>query len=726
MKASSKSITEVLAQENVTFFIPPFQRSYAWGKEEVKRLCDDVKKIIDAYRQSIRQEHFFGTLVLKEQISGENQKVFVVVDGQQRLTTSLLFLIALRDSLFDDEAKIEITSEFLTSRANTNPHQIRVKLKQVTDDSQAFVALIEGKRANSGTILDAYSLFSAFISEENITREEAEKALGSLNVAVIELESDSWRGEDPQIIFETLNSLGKPLTLADLVRNFILLGLDAEQQTEIYENKWFPKLEHILKDKSSEFLRDFLVYKKAQAVKAVNAANAKAIYYEYVTYIKAKYRTTVDFVEEILPYVPLYYYIVTESYPEELTQDVTTSRRIKELLRNVFHDIKSNVFKSLVLGILYRWKIENTMTDELMINCLEGIRVYLTRRRICRLTEGENVNIPSLCGRIAEINNQSDFLSQLSNFFYSLRLPNDIEIRQELNLRDFYNGLKGLSKFILLSMERVENNAIDFRDKRYVVEQIMPGRLNNQWKAHLGLEWETLHHRYANNIGNLVLTNLGNPMGSISFDDKKQKLTNHNLLGARLADVERWNEEAIRDHQRFMIDKFLEAFALPEKFRAAKNYNVPIENPPQDRPIIFPANVDGVVLATNNTPTRIFIRNVEYNVNTWREVYLKFLNYIANDQQNRFDTMVSTSIRNRDLNNVANFAQLQEIIQQDHQRSSWYKSLDGRTYRQVVNDPNRENFSFFRVHSSAEALLQKISNLMSGFEIGDNEVYVQL
>ncbi len=222
MKTENHSINHVLAKNSTSFFIPPFQRAYAWGKPEIDRYFSDVMRIIKSEldnEQREKLEHFFGTIVIKEEGAGFSNKS-IIVDGQQRLTSTLLFLIALRDIETDIKKKDFITQNYLTN--SSSDFQDKIKLKQVTKDWEGYKALVNNQEPRQGVVSNAYNHFSKLISENKLTQPDITLehyiiAIQRMNVAVIFLDERPFKGEYPQIIFETLNSLGKPLTLSDLV-----------------------------------------------------------------------------------------------------------------------------------------------------------------------------------------------------------------------------------------------------------------------------------------------------------------------------------------------------------------------------------------------------------------------------------------------------------------------------------------------------------------------------
>ncbi len=441
MKTESHSINDVLAKNATSFFIPPFQRAYAWGRPEIERYFSDISRIIESEldaRQHDKLEHFFGTVVIKEEKAGFANKS-VVVDGQQRLTTTLIFLIALRDCEIDTIKQDYITQNYLTN--NSSSFQDKIKLKQVTKDWNSYRALVNKTQPTPGVISIAYELLKKFINEKKKLNPEVNFehyiiAIQRINVAVIFLDERPFKGEDPQIIFETLNSLGKPLTLSDLVRNFVLLNMESNKQSDIYEKTWHPKIEDILDENTSKFFRDYLQYKTASSLKVVSDNNTKELYQQFKDFVEDNFEDHNDFVIEIVRFVKCYKWILTEVVNDTISLNNNKDKEIKELLRNIFHDIKAEAFKPFVLGLLdyHQFTINDVrLNDEFLISTLATIRTYLIRRRILGLTQGENKNIVTFSKKIEGlIKGSISMLELLTNVFYRLRLPNDNEIKSTL------------------------------------------------------------------------------------------------------------------------------------------------------------------------------------------------------------------------------------------------------------------------------------------------------
>jgi len=739
MKTYSFSIHDVLSKNAVSFFIPPFQRAYAWGRPEIERFFYDVRRIIESEldsNQKDKLEHFFGTLVLKEETEGFSTR-WLIIDGQQRLTTVLLFLIALRDLEINERNKELITSTYLVNPSSD--FQDKIKLKQVTKDWDAYRALIKGEKPVPGNITRAYELLKRLIieyheSNQELTIEHYIKAIQRLNVAVIFLDERPFKGEDPQVIFETLNSLGRPLTLSDLVRNYILLGLRSNDQTEVYDNIWYPNIEKVLEDDTSYFFRDYLQYKKSTYLKVVSDNNTKELYQEFKEFVKNEFGERVhDFVSDITKYVKLYKWIIREKYDSD---DVISSNskydiEIKELLRNIFHDIGSEAFKPFVLGLLeyHQYpKGDIRISDEMLISILKTIRTYLIRRRVLKLTQGENKSIVTLCKRIEDIaQGKVSIIEILTNLPYNLRFPSDDEIENALKSMNFYEELKDYAKFILGKIE--ENNSkvtVNFRSDKVTIEHIMPQKLSEEWEKELGANWEEVHKKYLHNIGNLILTEFNEEMGNKSFAEKKKKLMASNLsYRLSIINEDTWNEESIIRHRDRMIKWFLETFPLPDEYKHSNNWKASTESAVVEGEYIFPLDdEDRNVRFTK--PLEIITRGKSVKVETWVDVFLKFMRYIYDSPEYDFDIIMDNQeelFGNSDT--IVRWAKLKDMIEDDPD-SYWkdYRTLDGKTYQEV--DKLDSETLFVNVRMSAQKCLRRISNVMEKFNMDGDEVKIRI
>lgn len=732
MKTESHSINDVLAKNATSFFIPPFQRAYAWGRPEIERYFSDISRIIESElddKQHDKLEHFFGTVVIKEEKAGFANKS-VVVDGQQRLTTTLLFLIALRDSETDQFKKDFINQNYLTNNASS--FQDKIKLKQVTKDWDSYRALVNKTEPNPGVISIAYDLLKKLINEKKrlnsqVGFEQYIIAIQRMNVAVIFLDERPFKGEDPQIIFETLNSLGKPLTLSDLVRNFVLLNMESDKQSDIYEKIWHPKIEEVLYENTSKFFRDYLQYKTASSLKVVSDNNTKELYQQFKDFVDSDFDSHSDFIKDIVHFVKCYKWIITEVVNDTISSNNSNDRIIKELLRNIFHDIKAEAFKPFVLGLLeyHQYTVNNIkLSDETLISTLQTIRTYLIRRRILGLTQGENKNIVTLSKRIESISNGTvSMLELLTTMFYRLRLPNDNEMKSTLTSMNFYEGLKQYSKLILGKIEEHNTKvAVDFRNKKITIEHIMPQTLEDSWKVELGEHFSEIHKTYLHNIGNLILTEFNSEIGNKSFEEKKRKLATSSL-NYRLDVINRntWNEDSIKEHQTNMVKWFLSTFPLPEEFKEKANWNTQkIENTS-----FSPLDSDAGEMAEGNKPVELLINDDVIKVKTWQDVFIRFLKYLKDNPAYDFEFILDnqTELFRRD-ETIIKWSSLKELIDAKVDLSSRFKTFNGKVWdkEKELND----DLLFVHINISASACMTRIGNVMQKFNMAENSVEIRL
>lgn len=732
MKTESHSINDVLAKNATSFFIPPFQRAYAWGKPEIERYFSDISRIIESELDSGQHdklEHFFGTLVIKEERVGFAPRS-VVVDGQQRLTTTLIFLIALRDTEEDPNKKSFITDTYLKN--NSSSFQDKIKLKQVTKDWDSYKALVNKETPKPSVIAYAYELLTKFITEKKrlnpeVCFEHYIVAIQRMNVAVIFLDERPYKGEDPQIIFETLNSLGKPLTLSDLVRNFVLLNMESSKQSSIYENTWHPYIEEVLNDNASKFFRDYLQYKTASSLKVVSDNNTKELYQKFKEFVEGNFDSHNNFIEDIKKYVKCYNWIINENNFDMISTNTECDREIKELVRNIFHDIKAEAFKPLVLGLFdfHQYSQNNTrLGDSTLISILKSIRTYLIRRRVLGLGQGENKNMVLLCKKIEGLAKGTvTMLELLSGLFYRLRLPNDGEMLKGMMNMNFYEGLKQYSKLIMGKIEEHNSKvAVDFRNPKVTIEHIMPQKLDEQWKADLGERHEEIHKNYLHNIGNLILTEFNSEIGNKSFYEKKLKLNSSSLYyRLEILKHDKWDVDSIRQHQKQMINWFLAAFPLPEQYQGRANWNTQIS----ESPSFSPLDTDAGEMAEGNKPAEIRIYDQVIRVSSWQDVFLRFLKYLMDKAAYNFNFIMDnqTELFRRE-GVILKWHTLKNLIDSNVDLSNRYKTLDGKMWDKVKELD--EELIFVHINMSAPDCITRVSNVMAKLFMPDNSIEIKL
>ena len=699
MDVQRSNLKDLVAKNVTSFYIPPYQRAYAWKKAEITRFFRDLCRIIESELDKEcrdKLEHFFGTLVVKNEPVGIAGTRTIIIDGQQRVTTGLILLMAVRDLITDPKSQKLITDTYLVNPSST--FEDKIKLKQVTKDWDAYRALVLGHPMIPGAVTEAYKTFRRLLSDyctgdERVTPEHFVMALGRVNVAVIILDERAYKGEDPQIIFETLNSLGRPLTFSDLIRNFILLNMSSQKQTEAYEKVWYPKIEEPLGESTSSFLRDYLQLKLATSLKSISDSNTKELYQQFKDYATDNWESRDELMTDIVDYIDCYRFIIDPDF----TGSVSTDPRVKELTRNIFQDIGTEAFKPLVLELLHH-HCHSGHNEAQLISLLTTIRTYLIRRRVLKLTKAENKAIPRLCKRIEEIySGNISLIDLLSSQMYQLRMPNDIEIRSMLESLNFYKELTRYAKLILGKIEEHRAKvAVDFRDPKITIEHIMPQTITTAWRDELGEEADEIHARYLHNIGNLILTEFNVEMSNTSFENKKNRLATSSLAyRLDIMDKERWSLESILSHQKVMINAFIDTFSLPDEYQRAENWKQRVTEGYTD----FSPLDDGIHrLLAGEKPVSIRLDDVTAPVHSWQEVFLNFIKLVTQKRT----TLQYLKGNQKPLFNKDNALLTWRELQQDPGlvQKRYYKNLAGEFPFQAVEPSDDDEFVHIDISSS--------------------------
>ena len=290
LKATENKLLDMLSNNDVTFFIPPYQRNYEWDKEQCEVFMGDIIKTTKSNLKQQYSEHFFGTIVYvqNEPTFGQPNRL-VLTDGQQRITTTMLFLIALRDIVDDGNLKRFIDLKYLKNNNVTSDTEYKIKLKQVETDWETYRNIVLGfEFTNKDKTSAIYKNYMFFKNQLKKIKEEdkipivnlIEQGLAKFSIVTIQLEPIKNHWENPQEIFESMNSLGKPLSLGDLVRNYLLMGKDADTQNELYKNYWL-HMEQTLPERVSDFIRDFMQLRGEMDFKKATSANYKELYAQF-------------------------------------------------------------------------------------------------------------------------------------------------------------------------------------------------------------------------------------------------------------------------------------------------------------------------------------------------------------------------------------------------------------------------------------------------------------
>lgn len=578
MKANPTYLLDSLSNNDVTFFIPPYQRNYEWSVDNCRVLLSDVKKVAEKQLSNEKTEHFFGSIVYVIEDSGFGlPDKYVLTDGQQRITTTMLLLMALRDSINDSTYREQIQKRFLENDRADDSTEYKIKLKQVETDWEAYKLLalrheVPALLKNSA-VHQNYLYFRRELErlDEMAKKSLLEKGLQKFSIIAIQLEPDRNPWENPQEIFESMNSLGKPLSLADLVRNYLLMGKTSQEQTELYNEYWL-RLEKRLPGKLSEFIRDWMQSDQHKSYKVARENNYKELYGSFKEMVHDRS------VEE------LFDSFVNFSYPYSIVCGLahTEISRVDQLVSDL-NVIGVAPAYSYLTEVLAAWRARD-LSDKGVIDVLTGIRTYLLRRRVLGMTVAENKFYPVLGARLDELSNSEHpaetLFRQLSSQEYALRLPNDDEMTARLETMNFYNlGRSRSYPRLLLSLaeEHLTKSRPAWDDALLQLEHIMPQKLSDAWRQEIGRDPETAHQDYVNNVGNITLIRHNQELGNKPFNEKRSIYAGQSGLQVTqnlVVDQNTWNISSIQKRRDYIIDIFIQhILEVPARFKRASNWS---------------------------------------------------------------------------------------------------------------------------------------------------------
>ncbi|WP_418583264.1 DUF262 domain-containing protein [Holdemanella porci] len=577
MVPTAKNLLTLLSNNDVTFFIPPYQRNYEWDDSQCKVFWEDVIKTAKTNEGGTHTEHFFGSVTYfqDEGVFGEPTKL-ILIDGQQRITTTMLFLAALRDIIADSSQKEYINSRYLKNNNSIDETEYKIKLKQVESDWSAYKKIILSEDLSTEDKLSAvwhnYNFFktkiNSFIKENadyNLSK-LIEHGLDKFSVITIELQPKQNSWENPQEIFESMNSIGKPLSLADLVRNYLLLGLDAETQNKYYHQYWM-KIEKTVPKQISNFIRDYMQDVTAKPYRQASENNYKELYSLFKKIFANE--DAENLLYNLSKYSEYYSYISLSKSSGSVAVD------------KVLDDLKQvnvSTSYSFIMMLIAEWK-KGAFFDYDLVNILEAFKVYNYRRRILGITQNENKTFPTLVDKIQLLikakDKKREMFQILSKQENSMRLPNDVEMTREMETMNFYS-FKYCKYFLALVEENLTRSRPDLSDSHLQIEHIMPQKLNEQWKKSLGDDYEQIQQTYINSIGNLTLIRHNQELGNKSFNEKKDTYTNYSglqIAKTMITDKNDWNENTIKDRSIWLIKYILEKIVpIPSEMVRTNNF----------------------------------------------------------------------------------------------------------------------------------------------------------
>lgn len=563
MQAKETSLLQLMNTPNKQFVIPIYQRAYSWKREQCVRLWQDVLSAA----QGLEQTHFFGSIVYikgEEDIPMTSTQQCLVIDGQQRLTTVTLMLVALRQLLTGGRTAGNVDVETIDDYYLFNKHakgEQRYKLVLRGNDQDTLVHLLEQGRVDGVAqkrLRENYEFLYDEISKAPVSLDTVYEGIGKLTVVDVIL---SRAHDHPQRIFDSLNSTGLDLTQSDRVRNFILMDLDPERQEQLYRDYWQPITRLVFDeaqdvDHFDEFLRDYLTKESPTG----EIPHKDHVYEAFREYVQQRKSSDVSAIAAQLCKNANYYarMVRPKHYSEELAAGSDDPTKATRAILAALYDINR-----LDMSVSYPFVIEafddyasGRLSEADFVGVLRMIESYVMRRLVCSIPANALNKVFARLSREVDKSQYLDSLgAALATMRGSQRFPSDEEFREAFRSKDIYHQQTRV-KYILERLENYGKKELIFVTDALTVEHIMPQKLSDDWKAMLGDQWSSTYDTRLHTLGNLTLTGYNSSYSNASFIQKRDMVdpATGNLIGFRgspvtlnqdLAQLDHWDEATI-------------------------------------------------------------------------------------------------------------------------------------------------------------------------------------
>lgn len=557
MKASETNFLKFM-QGTKQFVIPNYQRKYSWTIQQCRQLWNDI---VRAAEDDQLKGHFVGSIVYIEkglyQISSVPQ--LLVIDGQQRMTTLTLFLLALGMAIEDSDQTYDITRKKIMNYYLVNSDEedeLFYKLVLTQSDKNTLAHLLADKNLpdeHSQRVSENYSFFVDVIKKSGMDLNKLFRGISKLIVVDIALDRDH---DNPQLIFESLNSTGLDLTQADLIRNYVLMKLEPKEQNEIYMDYWYPMEKSFgnLNDSTlfDRFMRDYLT------VKTGRIPNINDVYSSFKEYVYNLKGSTIELiVSDIYRYSK---YFVKLAFQTEADKD------INQVLIDI-NTLKVDVAYPLLLELYDDYEGQKLHKNE-FVTILRMVESYVFRRAICGVpTNSLNKTFATFSKEIDKANYLESVCAALILKDAYKRFPNNEEFAKELIIKDVYNFRN--RNYLLRKLEN--HNRKEIIDiETYTIEHIMPqnNNLSIQWRQELGSNWEEVQSSYLHTLGNLTLTRYNSELSDRPFKEKRDMdggfADSPLRLNKGIGKLDAWNADEITKRAKLLADQALLVWEYPQ------------------------------------------------------------------------------------------------------------------------------------------------------------------
>ena len=490
------------------YVVPLFQRSYSWTKKEWDILWNDI---CDLYEMENPRVHFFGSIVNMPATSvPEGVAKFLLIDGQQRLTTVFILLSILKDLALEgrkERLSDEIKNTLLLNQYKDGYDHYKMMPTQV--DRNAFLKVIEGQGHEAdGQIGQAWKYLEKKVRTSNFDIENIKKILTQkFSVVSITLDTD----DNPYLVFESLNAKGRSLSQADLIKNYFFMRIHVSKQDEIYSKLWEP-MQNNLRDDLSEFIRHYMMR---------HGGNVRQTDVYYALKDEVSPDNTIDYLKSLNEY-SMYYRNM--KYPENIS-DKDLRVRFERLNR-----IEVTTAYPLILYV-YGEFAHNNISKEQFCEVIDVIENYLIRRFVCDYkTNTLNKTFGAAYAFISKYNND-EIVNAVKEYLSTKGYPKDSEFTERFMTTKLYGGgdRQQKTKFILASLEKSFEHKEIVQMDNLTIEHVMPQTLSDWWVDYLGDDAFSIHDIWLHTIGNLTLTAYNSDLSNKSYIQKRSYLSQSHL-----------------------------------------------------------------------------------------------------------------------------------------------------------------------------------------------------
>ncbi|MDB9540214.1 DUF262 domain-containing protein [Anabaenopsis arnoldii] len=637
MQASETKLQHII-EGTIQYVVPLFQRAYSWKKSEWQVLWDDIAELCSLDHP---RPHFMGSIVTMQTASGPEEGVnkFLLIDGQQRLTTSFILLCALRDKAKQSRNKQlgeEIHQTILVNHYKKGSDYYKLMPTQL--DRTAFYRIINNESPiENNVISECYLFFERKIRNSKLEVEKIKRVIcNNLSVVSVKLSNE----DDPYLVFENLNAKGRPLTEADLIRNYFFMRIDVETQEEVYKKYWSP-MEDILGENLTEFVRHYLT-------KIGKEIKQNQIYFEIKDLISKGEGDAISHLKDL--------YIFANYYAKLLNPEREENESIRKYLHRI-NRLKTFTVYPFLLNC-YDELSQDRISEEDFVRILKIIENFILRRFICNIpTRGLNRVFALLYSQVSKDSNLAadSFLVRLKSDLQSRNYPKDEEFKSRLMDVNLYGGENRYekAKLILESVEEYFQHKEQVSFDKLSIEHIMPQTLNDWWKQHLGEDWESTHQLLIHSLGNLTLTAYN---GELSNDDFPKKQTHfqksHLELNKYFHNKKSWCRKDIEKRGEYLAEIALQIWSY---FGDESKPSHQSRSSRKSR-------------SSRTTPKLLHIFEQEYPVKSWRDVLEITLNKIIDREPDRFRDIIE---------------QFPRFVGWDEKKFRGYRKLDNGAFCEV-------------------------------------------